>query len=246
MRTGDWGGESGAAAGVVELVRVGLDDGSDDTDPSLLPADERWRAAEIVVPQVRRRFVAGRAGLRRVLARRLGVAPSAVAFEYGPHGKPMVAGHPELHFNLSHSGDTALVAVTTLAEVGVDYERLRDRARLLDVARRFFGPDEFERVADAAPEAREATFLRYWTRKEAVLKATGRGMGVDTRGIEVGLDACRPALQVDFDPRTLALRDLDPDDGGFAALCLAFPAGAARPFAITWSEPVGAARAAVA
>jgi 4'-phosphopantetheinyl transferase len=231
---------------VVELVRVALDDGADESDHALLPADERWRAAEIIVPQVRRRFIAGRAALRRVLARRLGVSPSTVAFEYGPHGKPMVAGHPELHFNLSHSGDTALVAVTALAEVGIDYERLRDRPRLPDVAQRFFAPDEFERVADAAPEAREAIFLRYWTRKEAVLKATGRGMGVDTRAIDVGLDTCRATLRVDFDARELALCDLDPDDGGFAALCLAFPAGAARPFAVHWIEPAGALRAAVA
>jgi 4'-phosphopantetheinyl transferase len=209
------------ALATVELWTIALDGAPDPHEVERLPADERWRAGEIVVPAVRRRFVRARSALRRILGRRLGVAPHALAFAYGPSGKPLLAEHPGLHFNLSHSADFAVLALSTDGEVGVDVESTRHRSQVLPVALRFFADDEAAAVAACEGEAQVAAFLRTWTRKESVLKATGRGMGVDTRAIAVGATRCAPRLRVDFDPRELLLTDLDLGPGRLAALCVA-------------------------
>lgn len=209
-----------AAVGV-SVWTIALDGEPDPQEVALLPADERWRADEIVVPAVRRRFVRARTAMRRVLGRRLGVAPHAVAFSYGSNGKPSLAEYPGLHFNLSHSGELAVLALCEDGEVGVDLESVRRRGPVLPVARRFFSADEAAAVAAADGVAQVAIFLRIWTRKEAVIKATGRGMGVDIRAIAVGSTPCAPRLRVDFDHRELLLADLDLGAGHLAALCVA-------------------------
>lgn len=209
------------APAAVALWTIALDGAPDAHDIDLLAADERRRADGIVVPAVRRRFVRARAALRRILGRRLGVAPDALAFAYGPAGKPTLAGHPQLRFNLSHSGDCAVLALSSDGEVGVDVESMRHRSPVLPVALRFFADDEAAAVAACEGQARVAAFLRTWTRKESVLKSTGRGLGVDTRAIAVGAGACAPRLRVDFDPRTLLLCDVDLGSGRLAALCVA-------------------------
>jgi 4'-phosphopantetheinyl transferase len=205
----------------VELWTIALDGDPDPHEIERLPADERWRAGEIVVPSVRRRFVRARAALRRILGRRLGVPAHSLAFAYGPTGKPALAEHPGLRFNLSHSGDLAVLALSTDGEVGVDVESTRHRSQVLPVALRFFADHEAAAVAACEGKAQVAAFLRTWTRKESVLKATGRGMGVDTRAIAVGAGACVPRLRVDFDQRELLLTDLDLGPGRIAALCVA-------------------------
>lgn len=209
------------SAARVSLWTIALDGEPEPHEIALLPADERWRAGEIVVPAVRRRFVRARAAMRRVLGRRLGVAPHALAFSYGANGKPSLAEHPALHFNLSHSGELAVLALSEDGEVGVDLESVRHRSQVLPVALRFFADDEAAAVAQAEGAAQVAIFLRTWTRKEAVLKATGRGMGVDTRAIAVGATACAPRVRVDFDPRDLLLCDLELGPDYLGALCVA-------------------------
>jgi 4'-phosphopantetheinyl transferase len=205
----------------IAVWTVALDGGPHDAELDALPADERWRAAAIVVPAVRRRFVRARAALRRILAGETGRAPHALAIDYGAHGKPRLPDHPGLHFNLSHSGEFAVIATSTLGEVGIDLEALRPRSDLLPVARRFFAAHEADAVAACEGEARSRAFLRLWTRKEAVLKATGRGIGVETRVIAVGVDDCMPRPRVDFDPRPLLLRDVELAPGYLAAACVA-------------------------
>ncbi len=213
--------ECGAATDAVALWSIALDGAGQAHELQSLPADERWRAAQIMVPTVRRRFVRARAGLRRILGAELGIAAHTLAFTYGEHGKPALHGYPDLHFNLSHSGERALLAISTQGEVGVDLEQLRARAAVLPLARRFLSEAESAYVTAAQGRARDHAFLRCWTRKEAVLKATGRGIGVDTRAIDVGLLHCAPTLRVAHDPRALLLCDLDLGADWVGALCLA-------------------------
>lgn len=205
----------------IAVWTVALDGEPHDAELDALSADERSRAAAIVVPAVRRRFVRARATLRRILAGETGRAPHALAIDYGAHGKPRLPDHPGLHFNLSHSGGLAVIATSTIGEVGIDLEALRPRPGLLPVARRFFAAHEADAVEACDGEARSRAFLRLWTRKEAVLKASGRGIGVDTRPIAVGIDACAPRVMVDFDPRPLLLRDVELAPGCLAAACVA-------------------------
>ncbi|MCQ4167044.1 4'-phosphopantetheinyl transferase family protein [Tahibacter harae] len=100
----------------------------------------------------------------------------------GEHGKPRLAGGPG--FNLSHSGDAAVVALAPGLELGVDLERPGRRRRHAELARRFFCPREADAVAAAEGAAREALFLHLWTAKEAVLKALGRGLAFGLERLE--------------------------------------------------------------
>ncbi len=156
--------------------------------PSLegLAPDERDRVARFHDPRHARRFAGRRAFLRALLGRIVGVPATDLAFLLGEHRKPSLPEGPR--FNLSHSGDHVLVAVTRDREVGVDVQvhRLRtDRDRL---AARVLCPAELRAFEAASEEERELAFFRLWARKEAALKATGHGLARDPRLLEVGLD----------------------------------------------------------
>jgi 4'-phosphopantetheinyl transferase len=113
--------------------------------------------------------------LRDVLAAYLETSPKAISLVNGAHGKPALAGG-ELHFNLSHSGDVGLVALSRERAVGVDVERIDPRRDPLALAERALGADGAAAVR-AAPEAdRAAVFHRAWARREAVAKCAGTGL----------------------------------------------------------------------
>lgn len=99
-------------------------------------------------------------------------------FEYGEHGKPSIAGHPEIFFNFSHCKN-AIVCVLSDSDIGVDVERV---GRFKDaLARHVLSDEEYSEVV-SAPAPDEA-FTKYWTMKEAVLKLTGDGLTDDVKGI---------------------------------------------------------------
>jgi len=143
----------------------------------MLCASERERAARFVFDIHRRRFVAARAGLRRVLGLCLDRDPAGLAFDYTDRGRPSLrlAAHPDFDFNLAHSGNLALVALSS-RRVGVDVERLREMENALAIARRFFSPREVGALKRLAEDARAQGFFNAWTRKEAVIKAVGTGL----------------------------------------------------------------------
>jgi 4'-phosphopantetheinyl transferase len=162
----------------------------------LPPADAR-RAERIGHPAVRRRFVVCQTALRSILADYLALDPAELCFSEGPWGKPALAG-PEaasgLAFNLTHSGALALLAVTRHREVGVDLELLRPLPDAQDLAERFFSAperDDLRRVAGTDAEA--LTFFNCWTRKEAYIKALGRGMYEPLDGFAVSCLPGEPA-----------------------------------------------------
>lgn len=135
---------------------------------ALLSEGEIERAARFQFERDRRRFLAARAGLRRVLAGYLGCDAREIRFEAGAMGKPRTPG---IEFNLSHSHELALVAVAGTTPVGVDVEYLRPQSDAVAIARRFFPPAEA-----AAVGADPGAFFRVWTRREAWLKAEGSGL----------------------------------------------------------------------
>jgi len=162
----------------VHLWQWNLDVGDSEIDRywATLSAEERERAGRFRFETHRRRFVAGRGELRRILGRYLAQAPQALALGYGPQGKPNCAAGPGGWvpcFNLSHSGNTAALAVSNGFEVGIDVEEMR----ALDDALPLEAFSARERAAFAAlPDAqRQAAFYENWTRKEACLKALGTG-----------------------------------------------------------------------
>jgi 4'-phosphopantetheinyl transferase len=164
-------------AATVDVWLVGLDGAHDDRP---LDARERERAARFMREQDGRRWSAARATLRRVLGAYLDAAPDGLRFAEGANGKPSLAGEggDGLRFNLSHSADTALIAVAHAREVGVDVELPRRAADHVALARRVLTAAEADRIAAIEdPGERERAFLRVWVRWEAVLKCRGTGIG---------------------------------------------------------------------
>jgi 4'-phosphopantetheinyl transferase len=202
-----------------------------------LAPDELARAARFRFARDRLRFIAGRAALRAILARYLGVAPREVAFVYGAHGKPALTpgpplpsqrgrgpgGEAQIQFNVAHSAELALVAVARGRAVGVDVEMLRPLPELAPMIDKVCTPRE--RVAlRALPDAeRPAAFFNLWTRKEAVLKARGDGLGMALDRVEVALGEPARLLRLDGDPQAAqrwSLRALAPAPGYVAALAV--------------------------
>lgn len=150
----------------------------------LLAPDEKRRAARFVRELHRSRFTAGRATLRLHLAQRLGVPPASIELTYGAHGKPALGGRLEgsLCFNLSHS-DAAALYVFSDQPVGCDIERIRPLPELEQIVGTWFAPSEAALITSA--DDRAGLFFRYWTAKEAVLKAIGTGVTLLARDFEL-------------------------------------------------------------
>jgi len=156
----------------------------------LLSADEIARADRFVDENFARRWLVSRGCLRQILASFCNVDPSSLGFMQQEFGKPVItAGQcdPKLHFNLSHSHHLAVIAVTSSGPVGVDVEHMKAIRDWSRVASRFFSRREQELLASIAPEQQLRAFYDCWTRKEAVIKATGEGLSARLDGFDVSL-----------------------------------------------------------
>jgi 4'-phosphopantetheinyl transferase len=115
--------------------------------------------------------------LRELLARYLDCPPDALQFTRGAHGRPALAApHDDLQFSLSDKGDWLLAAVARGVAPGVDLEALTPRPTALKLARRWFTAAEADALEALPAAQRDPAFYRLWTAREAVLKATGRGL----------------------------------------------------------------------
>src|SRR5262245_3429990 len=148
-----------------------------DPDPLLpsLTTDEHARAARFRLPQIRDPFIAARGYLRRLLGHYLRLGPRDVPVRYADGGKPYLPAEFGLEFNLSHTAGLAVIAVGR-ARLGVDVERARPVPDADALVNRFFSRREAEQFRSLPIKDRPGAFLRAWTRKEAVLKAIGRGV----------------------------------------------------------------------
>jgi 4'-phosphopantetheinyl transferase len=163
----------------------------------LLSTDERLRAARFVFERDAVRYVVGRATLRQILGAYLAVTPERIAFSYGPQGKPALAWPREpLAFNVSHSGDVALYAVSWDRRLGVDVELVRQVDDLNGLAAQVFAVAERTELASLAPDQRVRAFFDGWTRKEAFVKAVGEGLSHPLHTFVVSLDPATPARLV--------------------------------------------------
>src|SRR5262249_36810802 len=147
-----------------------------------------------------------------------------VQLTYSRTGKPMLAGGG-LHFNVTHSHEVGLIALTRRGEVGIDVERVRCYQGHLDMAERYFCPGEVAALRRLPPGAREQAVYRTWTRKEGFLKATGWGLSHGRERFEVSVPPDDPARILHIDGDRLAgarwsMTALEPAAGYVGALAL--------------------------
>jgi 4'-phosphopantetheinyl transferase len=162
-------------------------------DIETLSPDECERAARFRFPRDRAKFIAARAGLRRILSGYVGRDATTLRFEYGRSAKPALPGGPP--FNLSHSGEIAVLGVAGF-EIGVDVEHVRLIKE--DIAGRFFAREEIAALVAVPEERRAEAFLACWTRKEAYVKAVGDGllMPLDEFAVSVAHDQPARMLRI--------------------------------------------------
>jgi 4'-phosphopantetheinyl transferase len=146
---------------------------------SLLSPDEAERADRYRFEADSLRYVQARCLLREVLSFYKNCTPEEIIFEYTKHGKPFLKGEPVcgVQFNVSHSGDMVAVAVSCGRSVGIDIEKVRDDISESELSLRFFSETEIAAIRNSRGCAKAELFFRIWTRKEALLKATGEGIG---------------------------------------------------------------------
>jgi len=144
----------------------------------ILSPDESERAGRFRFPEHRKRFIAARGILRNILGIHLDCAPVELDFAYSEYGKPRLAGleDTQVEFNLSHSADLALYAVTFARPVGVDVEFIKANGSWLRIAEHYFTPVEFSMLSNLPEEEMRREFFALWSEKEARLKALGVGL----------------------------------------------------------------------
>jgi len=152
----------------------------------LLSTDELRRADAFRFDRDRRRFVSARGVLRRLLASYTGLDATKVEIRTTAAGKPFLTqSATPLHFNLSHSGDQAIMAFSRDAELGVDLEEIASEERLMDLTASICTEVEKAQILALPPDHRGRSLLRLWTAKEAYLKATGFGLQIAPHRLEV-------------------------------------------------------------
>lgn len=198
----------------------------------LLSPEECARADRFHFERDRRRFIVSQGTLRKLLGSYLTIPPEDVRLRRHNRGKPALdlseTGHNglvPLKFNLSHSHELALYAITHNREVGVDIEHIRPVQDAEQIVKRMFSPQE-QATFFAFPQPRRLeAFFQCWTRKEAFIKAIGEGLYYPLDRFSVEFTPGRPAclLHTAPDPREASrwsLRALNPASGYVAALAM--------------------------
>ena len=203
MTTAEWerpDGRTELQQAEAHIWRILLDGNDSPALFNSLSDDERARAGRFYAPAHAARYTVAHGILRRILSRYTGTRPDLLQFETGEHGKPYLSrvdtgSEPAIYFNLSHSADIALVAVSATGEIGVDVEFWREDVRHLEIADRFFSVAE--RVALRALESNAQQlmqgFFSGWSRKEAYIKASGLGIARGLEHFDVSLEPAAPA-----------------------------------------------------
>ena len=183
------------------------------------------RASRFVFEQHRNAFIVARAALRRVLSLYLDASAADLSFDYGAHGKPVLAGGSRVQFNASHSGDLCVFGISLTTPVGIDVEEIRPMPDLLSMAQRFFSAEEYQELLTLSRAQQQDAFFRCWTRKEAYVKTLGEGLSTPLDSFRVSMkpDASGAFLPLNGNDNFLhgwTLHHLEPAPGYFGAVAL--------------------------
>ena len=170
---------------------AGLEDGGLDRLRATLSTEEKESIERYRFQRDRDVHILSRGGLRQILSRYAALAPEKLEFSVTPYGKPCLNSpqSTDLRFSVSHSGGLVAWALSEGREIGIDVEQVRKLPDFLDIARTVFTPREREFLAELDGEERNRAFFRFWTRKEAYVKARGKGLTIPLQSFEVAGDS---------------------------------------------------------
>jgi len=172
----------------------------------LLSPDEKIRAGKFRFAKDRRNFIVARGILRSLIGKYLEINPAEIPFRYSEFGKPGIANHNLLEFNISHSQNIALFAFTKKFNIGVDVEFVNPNIEVKDIATKFFSANEIMNLLALSEQEQILAFFNCWTRKEAFIKAVGEGLSFPLDKFEVSLEPDKPAklLATDWEPKAVS------------------------------------------
>lgn len=160
---------------------------------NLLDADEQVRASRFHFEKDRHQFIASHGILRAILSGYLNISPEKIIFSYNEFGKPFIENQTDIQFNLSHSKNITLIAITKNYSIGVDIEYIKQTRDVDAIAERYFSTREYSALKQLPTEERQKAFFNVWSRKEAFLKAHGQGLSYSLEKVEVSLATSEPA-----------------------------------------------------
>ena len=165
----------------------------------LLSPSEQAAANRFYFERHRLRYVFAHGVLRQILSRYVDRAPEEIRFAQNAYGKPFLVdlddrGHT--HFNMSHSGDAVLVALTRGRHIGADVERIRPLYDFAGIAKYNFTPQECVFIKSFSAEMQPNAFFTCWTRKEAFIKAVGKGLSIPLNTFDVSIPPGQPGLKL--------------------------------------------------
>lgn len=188
---------------------------------SVLSVDEKARAARFRFARDREHFVAARGILRELIGHYQRRPPSAIRFSYGPEAKPSLQleyGQLPIQFNLSHSHGLAVFAFAHGRKVGIDVELIQPSLAAEKTARRFFSRLEIEELHSLPGAMRPEGFFLCWTRKEAYVKARGKGLYIPLDSFSVSLTPGQQERLQSVDSDRWRLRSFQPAPGFVGAI----------------------------
>lgn len=202
---------------IIELHKLGFKLNS---HWNILSADEKEKALLFKSSQLQSRYVTARGGLRRLLGLYINIHPAEITFAYNSQGKPNIDNHKGIFFNLTHSKDLALIAISKVAEVGIDLEFIDAGIDLISLSKLVMTSEEEAMFFNEKKRKLSDLFYTIWTRKEAFLKGLGLGLQVDLKKCFVGLDSS-PQLKIYHFPEInsdeWSLRDIHLRDSSYKA-----------------------------
>lgn len=147
-----------------------------------LSAEEKQKAESFHFARDQLKYTFCRASLRVLLAHYAEISPEKIQFQYTAHGKPYLCG--DLSFNLSHTDDRMIVALSSSQEIGIDIEKMRWVSDYLAISENYFSESECQHVMQRSTEHQLAAFFHCWVRKEALLKGIGLGISTGLSAIQ--------------------------------------------------------------
>lgn len=210
----------------------------------VLSDDERRRQQRFIFARHRHQYLVAHAFVRCLLSRYAPVPPEMWQFETNSYGRPEIA-HPQidqpLRFNLSHTHGLIACGITLARDLGVDVEDVTRSQVGVDLADRYFAPQEVADLLAQPVEVQQRVFFDYWTLKEAYIKARGMGLSIPLDKFAYLLRAGKPVTihvdpELNDDATSWQFAQFEPDPGH--TIAVAVRRGADPPLTLRWQETI--------